>query len=226
MARRPVQPDQLNRYVYANADPVNMHDPTGLEALAQQGPKIAVNDTLLAIRGMSAVRAQALIQLAVNSVIVSTILTVDHYIRAAIANSSRNDGIDSDGPRVIVPEIEVGGAGEQDPELQRQPEPGGAGMGLPPTCPPAVYGRHGATWEDLREFEERTRDEAFRRAGIPEGLEPIDILQVNANVQYVFVMFDVPFVVTFQAMDSGGTPEHDAPHWDWGNVKLDKVRAT
>ena len=64
----PSNPISLNRYVYANADPVNMHDPTGLEVLAQQGPKIAVNDKLIALRtGMGLERAHALIQLAISS---------------------------------------------------------------------------------------------------------------------------------------------------------------
>ena len=54
----PSNPISLNRYVYANADPVNMHDPSGLFTESEQmAGVIPTQATLYSIRGTSAVRA-------------------------------------------------------------------------------------------------------------------------------------------------------------------------
>ncbi len=128
----PSNPISLNRYVYGNADPVNMHDPTGQYATStsEQANTMYVHSVLTGIQFGSALRALTVLRqvTAALAAILATSVTVVAVTELA---SDNDQGIDGPGP---VPDIEIYEDESTDPERQPQTDGAGARDGGPAQC--------------------------------------------------------------------------------------------
>ncbi len=161
----PANPISLNRYAYANADPVNMHDPTGLSVETGVAPltaAAATNSTLLAI----SIYAGAIVLANVLGVVAGRGLT-------ALLGDGQGPVLDLDGPddeRRIegTPETQL----EPDASPFTQPNPGSSSDGKV-----AVYrvfggpsGVNGNSWTTVNPvaFEHANGEGSFREfSGLP-----------------------------------------------------------
>ncbi len=133
----PANPISLNRYLYANADPVNMHDPTGMFTTTEQtSAVIPTQGVLYGIRGMSVTRARAIVQAVVDSLAASITLAWSAYAVFGIDDPAAGEDVDRSGSRdEPLPDIEIFERDSNDPELQ--PAADGAGAQKPPkNCMP------------------------------------------------------------------------------------------
>ncbi len=128
----PANPISLNRYLYANADPVNMHDPTGMFTTTEQtSAVIPTQGVLYGIRGMSAIRARAIVQAVVDSLAASITLAWSAYAVFGIDDPAAGEDVDRSGSRdEPLPDIEIFERDSNAPELQ--PAAAGKGAGKPP----------------------------------------------------------------------------------------------
>ena len=143
----PANPISLNRYVYANADPVNMHDPTGRFALAEELTATEVIGVLAAVTAIS----------------ILTIVAVDAANNLATALHNRRR-IGQDGPTDPAPR-QPGAGTQTDPVPVPVPEPQ---FTPEPNCDESSYtGYTGVAPRDLW---------AIGRAGLPPHPRDTDLL--------------------------------------------------
>ena len=204
----PANPISLNRYVYANADPVNMHDPTGLFSLTETATVMRTGSEQLARWvGMVLPRAISLVRTAGQFYWRQKYWFLPLEAYGVLDEAGLTPGLhESD-----CPGDELHDRDSADPALQ--PQADGAGAGLPPQCPAGRWPMTQEDWDDLRDLEQATREDAFRKAGVPAGVTPTDtvVASSGAVVQYVFEVDGSTILVTFQGED-----RNHGPHWEWG----------
>jgi len=126
----PANPVSLNRYLYANADPVNNTDPSGLQTYVDTLSEMEIQSIL---DGIAQATYSAMLRQVIADVVALTVTATGATLAAlALIDDPHSDnGIDGPG---TVPDMEVHERDSTETELQPQTDGAGARSGGPVGC--------------------------------------------------------------------------------------------